>query len=142
MSPELDKRLCEEFPEIFKNRHAPMSKTCMCWGFDVGDGWYDIIHEACEKLEQLRFKTGMVVYAEQVKEKFGTLRFYINEDGRRLKLTKSQRNEVWENAVDIVSEAEVKSSKICEECGNTGNINKRGWKVTLCDECRKARFKT
>ena len=39
MKDELDKQLCEKYPKIFKDRYAPMTETCMCWGFDIGDGF-------------------------------------------------------------------------------------------------------
>ena len=43
MRQELDEELCKKYPKIFKDRHAPMTETAMCWGFDIGDGWYQII---------------------------------------------------------------------------------------------------
>jgi len=46
MTPELDKKLCDKYPKIFRDRHAPMTETCMCWGFEVGDGWYNILNNA------------------------------------------------------------------------------------------------
>jgi len=30
-----------------------MQKTAMCWGFDVGDGWYGLLAEAAAELEPL-----------------------------------------------------------------------------------------
>lgn len=50
MSPELDKQLCENYPEIFCDRHADMSRTAMCWGFECGDGWYALIDTLCSRL--------------------------------------------------------------------------------------------
>ena len=50
MKPELDKALCEKYPKIFVNRHADMSTTAMCWGLEVGDGWYNLIDTLCEAL--------------------------------------------------------------------------------------------
>lgn len=51
MSPELDKELCEKYPKIFKNRHASMQTTAMCWGFECGDGWYNIINKLCSNIQ-------------------------------------------------------------------------------------------
>ena len=42
MRKELDEKLCEKYPLIFKNRHADMTETAMCWGFECGDGWFNI----------------------------------------------------------------------------------------------------
>mgnify|MGYP003338238573 FL=1 len=50
MRKELDEKLCEKYPLIFKNRHGDMRTTAMCWGFDVGDGWYNIIDVLCGML--------------------------------------------------------------------------------------------
>lgn len=51
MSPELDNKLCEKYPKIFKNRYADMQTTAMCWGFECGDGWYNIIDKLCSNIQ-------------------------------------------------------------------------------------------
>lgn len=78
MREELDKKLCEQFPEIFKDRHGNMKETCMCWGFSHGDGWYYIVEKLCKNLENIRKKYDIHVKAVQVKQKNGTLRFYYD----------------------------------------------------------------
>jgi len=52
MREELDKKLCEKYPQIFRDRNASMRETCMCWGFEHGDGWYDIIDSMCWRIQQ------------------------------------------------------------------------------------------
>lgn len=47
MREELDKALCEKYPDIFKNRYASPQESCMAWGFDCGDGWYTLIDNLC-----------------------------------------------------------------------------------------------
>ena len=51
MKEELDKKLCEKYPKIFKNRNGSMQETCMCWGFSHDDGWYDIIDSLCASIQ-------------------------------------------------------------------------------------------
>jgi hypothetical protein len=51
MKKELDEALVAKYPKIFKYRHAPMTHTAMCWGFDCGDGWYNIIDVLCENIQ-------------------------------------------------------------------------------------------
>ncbi len=51
MSPELDSKLCEKYPKIFVNRYADMQTTAMCWGFECGDGWYNIINKLCSNIQ-------------------------------------------------------------------------------------------
>ena len=107
------------FPDLYADYNRPMIQTCMCWGFECGDGWFDLIDELSAKIEPL----GAV--ATQVKEKYGTLRFYAHAP------TKTA-NEVF----DLVDEAEAKSATICELCGKPGETLGGGWLKTRCEECR------
>jgi hypothetical protein len=52
MKKELDEALVAKYPKIFKYRHAPMTHTAMCWGFDCGDGWYNILDVLCGNIQQ------------------------------------------------------------------------------------------
>ena len=126
MREELDKQLCEKYPKIFVNRNGDMTKTCMYWGFSCGDGWYDLIDTLCENIQSYidnnSSETRVIsqVVAEQVKEKFGTLRFYTSGGDRLID------GMIWF--------AESMSGRICETCGNPGKLRNSGWLVTLCDE--------
>jgi len=51
MTQELDEKLCKKYPKIFANRYGDMRTTCMCWGMDCGDGWYQIIDSLCSNLQ-------------------------------------------------------------------------------------------
>jgi hypothetical protein len=70
-----------------------------------------------QKMEEAKQKLPKVA---QIKEKFGTLRFYIDNG-----------NEV-SNA--IVHYAELMSEVTCEVCGNAGRTYEMGWHKTLCRE--------
>lgn len=127
MNKDLDEKLCKDFPLLFADRNGDMRTTGMCWGFECGDGWYGIIREAAEKLEPLIaaevLKDPYAHYqgffrASQVKEKYGTLRFYLS--GGTDKMHR------------IVSAAERKSAKVCEECGEPGVLRGDGWYYTAC----------
>lgn len=133
MREELDKALCEKYPKIFRDRNADMSVTCMCWGFP-GDGWYNIIDWLCgaiqNRCDNVKHYVGdklvpvcEQVVAVQVKEKFGTLRFYF--DGG---------DEAIHGMVEL---AEYMSSVTCEECGKPGKLRGGGWVRTLCDKHAK-----
>jgi hypothetical protein len=159
MRKELDELLCEKYPKIFRDRNAPMNQTCMCWGFNCGDGWFNIIDQLCANIqgyinnvEQRRNSTikwnenvndpdfewvafvkreerpvpELVdqVVAVQVKEKFGTLRFYYHGG---------------DDVIDgMVGMAESMSAVTCEECGNPGTDTKGGWIRTLCETHTKS----
>ena len=139
MRQELDQALCEKYPAIFAQRHGDMRETAMCWGFEHGDGWYNIIDQLCANIQnhidwQNEQRTRLLednpynhavpeacaqVIATQVKEKFGTLRFYY---------------EGGDDYVDgMVRMAESMSGVTCERCGAPGKTRGRGWITTLCD---------
>jgi hypothetical protein len=129
MRKELDEALCKKYPEIFRDRHGDMRTTAMCWGFECGDGWYNIIDAACAQIENRAYNNRLnsekfhQVIATQVKEKYGTLRFYYTGG---------------DDYVDgVVSMAEAISASTCEVCGAPGKLREGGWLKTLCDEHAK-----
>jgi hypothetical protein len=92
--------------------------------FDVGNGWLGLIKELIEE----SIKLGWDRQICQIKEKFGGLRFYINDAS--------------DGVHKLISEAEDKSYEICEVCGEPGGVRKiNGWLVTLCDKHNKERGK-
>lgn len=131
MKEELDAQLCEKYPKIFKNRHSPMTETCMCWGFEHGDGWYNIIDQLCDNIQSYidwKNKKGeevAQVVADQVKEKFGTLRFYYSGGDEYIR--------------GLVNMAEAMSGCTCDVCGKPGTTAGPGWITTLCEEHRNER---
>lgn len=129
MQQELDAQLCEKYPEIFAERHLSEMQTCMCWGFSHGDGWFNIIDQLCANIQShINWQTKQghevpQVVAEQVKEKFGTLRFYYRGGDDVIN--------------GMVRMAEAMSGVTCETCGAPGHQRSGGWIRTLCDEHAK-----
>lgn len=177
---QFDEKMCADFPKIFCGRNAPMTETCMCWGFETGSGWQNIIHQLCltiqrhidqteentqwdikhnEKIASMKAgdftafdrdtaswnpdhrektraemlaqeprkltDTVPQVVATQIKEKFGTLRFYYTGG---------------DDYIDgLVRMAESMSAVTCETCGNPGERHGGGWVTTLCKEHAEAR---
>ena len=78
MNKELELKLVEKYPRILFDYGGDMQKTCMHWGMECGDGWYDLLNELLEKLDYISKHSGVQVVADQIKEKFGTLRFYYS----------------------------------------------------------------
>lgn len=137
MSPECDKLLCEKYPLIFKDRDGTIMETCMAWGFECGDGWFGIVESLCKEIQQHvdwksrnlsdEEKQNLQVVASQVKEKFGTLRFYYYGG---------------DDAIEgMVRMAEAFSRKICEDCGMPGQLRMNGWHRTTCNSCELQRKK-
>ena len=161
MREELDKKLVEKYPLLYRDRYAPMTETAMCWGFCCGDGWYNLIDTLsallCSKYNQAKDRYdsvkkyyeesgrwpwvgGKEITAEeveekrlamieaektvptvsQVKEKFGTLRFYVNA--------------ATEEHYNYITFAEVLSGRVCETCGAPGKRRGQGYIYTACDE--------
>lgn len=134
MNPELDKKLVETYPKLYRQRNLPMNQTCMNWGFECGDGWFDIINRLSAELEWLNNIGVVTVEAVQVKEKFGTLRFYESiREGKNW--TDDFPIEIIE---DLIDEACAKSAYTCEVCGSKhAHLRSGGWLRTLCDEHAK-----
>jgi hypothetical protein len=139
MNPELDEKLCKKYPEIFKQRNISMKETCMCWGFECSDGWFNLIDKLSKKLEEFNKRNfGFIIKAAQVKEKFGTLRFYYDtiftgEEGEnKFGFDPEIAQDIVQNLVTI---AEWESEHTCEKCGKRGKIREGGWIMCLCDEC-------
>ena len=124
MSPELDKNLCDKYSKIFINRHGDMMNTCMCWGLECDDGWYNLIDALCSNLQWDTDKNDHPqIVASQVKEKYGTLRFYTEQSDAR------QEGQI--------AFAEYLSGTICDVCGNPGSTNEDGWLQTRCPAHKK-----
>jgi hypothetical protein len=181
MKQELDKLLCEKYPKMMVNRTKPMMETCMCWGFECGDGWFnildqlmgniqhhidwkekqrnwaiehnnmvsqcregifDLFEKSMESVVDTAYKEKRLeeiltngfrevpetipqVTLDQVKEKFGTLRFYYTGG---------------DDVIDgMVRMAESMTEVTCEECGNIGERRGGGWIHTYCTPCEEAR---
>jgi hypothetical protein len=85
--------------------------------FEVSLGWNLLIKNLIQDLIILGWDKEVI----QVKEKFGGLRFYINEGTSEI----HQR----------IAKAEIESMKICEITGKLGKLRTDiGWYRTLCDE--------
>ena len=131
MKQELQEELFEKYPKIFKQKDLPMTQTCMCWGIETGDGWYNIIDMLCcqiqwhiaHNLKKDENPEIVQVEATQVKEKYGTLRFYYDGGNEFLS--------------GLIAMAEGMSGRTCEECGNPGTQNSSGWIKTQCVPCKE-----
>jgi hypothetical protein len=110
------KRLEETYPKMFANRYG---------GVAVGTGWWPIIESLCANIQShidWRVKQGQdisQVEVEQIKEKFGGLRFYYSGGDDEIS--------------GMVRMAEAWAGVACEECGAAGTRRSGGWIRTLCD---------
>ena len=115
------------------------------WGqwISCDKGWYDIIIELDKQLTYLMPN----YYPTQIKEKFGTLRYYWEPNGVSM--------DIWPMIDEITTactqRAEWKSSQTCEICGVCTYMStaekkydlsvkltvRGGWYKTLCSTCAK-----
>jgi hypothetical protein len=92
---------------------------------ECGEGWRDVLERACVRIEAA-LAEGDQFIAEDIKTKYGTLRFYWG--GRLSDAAKAQ----VEEAIEL---AEARSACTCETCGAPGRLHDRGgWLETACQE--------
>jgi hypothetical protein len=121
MDKKLEQKLVEKYPTLYSKYGGDIKKTCMGWGMECDNGWFNLLDELSAQLEPLN------IVAEQIKEKFGGLVFYIEPCSE----------DIYDTAMNIINNAQSKSYTICETCGNPGKLRRNGWMRTSCDECQK-----
>lgn len=106
---ELEKRLLADFPFLYRGHDKPPGESSMCWGFECGDGWFQLIYQLSRNLTDHMEKTPSVaIEVTQVKSKFGGLRFdVIGAD---------------EACCKLISEACEAATKLCELTGGDGQL--------------------
>lgn len=132
-----------KYPGLFSNKNKDIKSSCMAWGCECGEGWYDLVSSVCWMImqheENIKSQTKWkqdkepeyinnycAVKFDQIKEKFGGLRIYFSGGDDYVE--------------GLVSMAEGISYKICEVCGNKGKPNEKGWIRTLCENCKNKSF--
>lgn len=105
----------------------------MYFGFECDSGWFELISELSNGIEAIALhlkERGMeadkLPLVSQVKEKFGTLRYYVKNTSTRIE--------------QLIRIAEDKSSHTCERCGHQGSLKCfDGRYKTLCSNCEAER---
>jgi hypothetical protein len=120
MHLDLEKKLKDAFPYMFRGLYGDMDKTCMHWGLECGDGWFQHIYDMCVDLDAVVNKD--TFHFDQIKNKFGLLRVYYTGAGT-------------EEAFDIVEQYENRSRHVCEECGKDAKLlSIKGWMTSRCKD--------
>lgn len=94
------------------------------WKPPVGPGWFPLLYRALSEIDAL-VVPGVEFKIAQIKEKFGTLRFYVDVDGPP---------EIVDKINAIAERAENETETTCEECGKLGKTSDwhDGYYQTLC----------
>ena len=119
---EFEQRMLTTYPKLFSQPFG---------GFAIGKGWWHIIEALCGQIQHYvdwkqeqftKYNRGQGchdVIVEQIKEKFGGLRFYYQGGDEKVD--------------GMVRMAECWADHSCEECGAPGKRRGGGWIRTLCD---------
>lgn len=114
-------QLIKDFPELMGHVRCGIEHPC---------GWNRIVRELCDELD------GCQITCDQTKSKFGGLRFGINFTSEDV--LEEERKRIH----NLISIAESKSFRTCEECGCPGNGFKiGGWLWTLCYPCAVHKYR-
>ena len=49
MNIELENKLIKDFPELFEQYSWSITESCMAFGCEHSDGWYDLLRIKCLK---------------------------------------------------------------------------------------------
>jgi len=128
MNKENTEKLMNDFPKLYRGAGEPLTQNLMSFGFECSDGWFQLIYDLSKQLNEIC----SMVKATQVKEKFGTLRFYVE----------GVRTHVADEVYKTIDDAELKSGTTCEVCGDNKTAKCKtskgsNWISTLCTECRR-----
>lgn len=126
MREELEKKLIEKYPELFRGKDKPPTESLMCFGCECDDGWFDIINRACGLIaNHIKHRPECPpVEFMQIKEKFGGLRLYYYGGD--------------EYVAGVCNMAESMSYSVCEVTGERGQLCHAGtWLRTLSPELAK-----
>lgn len=133
---------------------------------DLAAGWYELVDRLCTDIERaLKPELARQFVALQIKEKFGTLRFYwrlggasgdlhvdvfstgdpvvVESSVNKAKPSRARSahriNQAREQVRELVDAACDASCTVCMRCGARGALcrTRAGWLLTLCDQHRR-----
>jgi hypothetical protein len=117
--------------EYFKGKYPLLFREgCLRSGFNLPPGWEPLVEKLFSIIEH-HLKTFVPeeiregIYVVQIKEKFGFLRVYLNQNTPHIN-----------GAIEM---AESMSSITCEKCGMLGTLRSSGWFKVLCDKHHEER---
>ena len=155
MKQELQDKLKAQYPELLRNLDGDVTAAPLSmWGIECPNGWYHLLDMLCRtvsrevaRINKEHPELELKVAAEQIKEKFGTLRFYYSQDLRSdhefQELAPDLKAKVDRSTLLIrgaVSFAEDLSEKVCVGCGIlTDNRSSAGFPYAQCVRCTTLR---
>lgn len=151
MKKELEHQLYAISPVFFKdaisceNGEKNEMNTCMYWGCECGDGWFEPLKKMAFRfhiLNEYAQRDNIQIYASQIKEKYGTLSVYF--ECEKCKAEENIESDVlkkYNQFANIIIEEAIKDCEnICEICGGgdvkfNPIIQTHGWISFICQDC-------
>jgi hypothetical protein len=143
------KQLKARFPYMFAGENI---------GFSFSRGWFPLFQKLCEDIDALLGDNKQGFHWVQLKEKFGSARFYWKMKAQTPNLhidliSASQvtgvvmrsndtgpdeagaQSSVARRIDDLVGQAALATRSLCIVCGQPGKVNQdKSWMLVLCDE--------
>lgn len=133
MESEWDRKktqLVNRFPRLYRLHRDGMA------GFGIDKGWFPLLERLSSSLTEISLQHGIRITARDIKQKWGTLRFYYSVETPTT--NSSRRTQAEEEIRSVIATAEAESAVTCEKCGRPGALRKgRGWRVS-CDRCHRS----
>jgi len=146
----LPRNLTERFPYMFEGEHLSLS---------IAKGWESLFEQLCEDIDALLGADRHGFYWVQLKEKFGSARFYWSMEGERQAVRIDEISKLGavttlvgrhvenpssptlqEQISALVDAASDKTQHMCIVCGHAGKGHSdHGYVLILCDEDIKQR---
>jgi hypothetical protein len=128
-------------------------------GFGIAKGWLPEFAELCKKIDELLGENKRGFHFVQIKEKFGSARYYWSIKGKKDSVrvdlistkkvisyetnppaSKDQSQTLFDQLSKLINEAEAHTCDHCIVCGSSGKIDQQdGYLLVLCDLHSKQR---
>jgi hypothetical protein len=162
MNRHYDRYLVKKYAPMFRDRYGDMRTTAMCWGFEIGDGWFNIINTLCgllcsewlfakEQYDYLQTRVGKPKYnfgkehegGDIVTEKdVAEAKTRMDEEEVKIPVVTQVKekygglrfyvNSATDEQYALIQFAESMSYRTCEVCGDRGRSNSGGWVRVRC----------
>ena len=123
MNRKLEKKLITAYPKIFEELYRPSSGGS--WNIGCGDGWFDLLDTLCLNIQNYFGYTmddELELVVTDIRAERGGMRF-VTEGGD-------------DYIMGLIHMAETMSARMCEECGERGEMDMEGCTTTtLCEVC-------
>jgi len=162
MNRHYDNYLVKKYAPMFRDRYGDMRTTAMCWGFECGDGWFNIINTLCglicsdwlyakEQYDYLQTRLGKSKYTFGkehegkdivTEEDVAEAKTIMEEEEARVPVVTQVKEKYGglrfyvhgasDEQYAIIRFAEAMSYRTCDVCGDKGKSNGGGWVTTRC----------